>query len=405
MGYSVSDQQEQLSRNIFSVQSSSGRGTFEIRKSPIEIQKDTSPTSDLTKDPFQFSSISYPKDVTQDMQNGHYMLFYINVQNKTKYKMEPYGQEPGVKIGEVVSKPVSGAAGKVEYVDSFESYGDTEATYKRGLVNKGALGNILTSDGANLRKGRKAQTGLGSILSTTTRITDSIAIYLPPNVEDATTAGYNNEAEMGIAGAAAVTAGAMAGAVRRKDFVGAIKGVANAGKDLLAQAGLNLGARVLGELGELASGVDSEDLKSLANKAFGRATNPYMEVLFDKVGMRTFGYNFTFSPRNEDETADVQKIIKMFRFHMMPELRGSNAIFLTLPSTFDIHYMYQIGDNIATENNFYTKIATCVLTDCTVNYTPNGVKSFASGAPTQITMNLSFMETEQLTKQHVDQGY
>ena len=103
----------------------------------------------------------------------------------------------------------------------------------------------------------------------------------------------------------------MAGAVRRKDFVGAIKGVANAGKDLLAQAGLNLGARVLGELGELASGVDSEDLKSLANKAFGRATNPYMEVLFDKVGMRTFGYNFTFSPRNEDETADVQKIIKM----------------------------------------------------------------------------------------------
>ena len=48
---------------------------------------------------------------------------------------------------------------------------------------------------------------------------------------------------------------------------------------------------------------------------------------------------------------------------------GNNKRYLRLPSTFDIHYMYQIGDNIATENNFYTKIATCVLTDCTVNYT------------------------------------
>ena len=151
--------------------------------------------------------------------------------------------------------------------------------------------------------------------------------------------------------------------------------------------------------------VDAEDLKSLANKAFGRATNPYMEVLFNKAEMRTFDYNFTFTPRSEDETLDVQKIIKMFRFHMMPELRGSNSRFLTLPSTFDIHYMYQMTPSLATENQFYNKIATCVLTSCDVNYTPNGVKSFASGAPTQITMNLSFMETEQLTKQHVDQGF
>ena len=67
--------------------------------------------------------------------------------------------------------------------------------------------------------------------------------------------------------------------------------------------------------------------------------------------------------------------------------------------------MYQMTPSLAKENQFYNKIATCVLTSCDVNYTPNGVKSFASGAPTQITMNLSFMETEQLTKQHVDQGF
>ena len=90
---------------------------------------------------------------------------------------------------------------------------------------------------------------------------------------------------------------------------------------------------------------------------------------------------------------------------MLPEINGGSSAFMTLPSTFDIHYMYQLSSNVAKENNFYTKIATCVLKGCDVDYTPNGVKSFASGAPTQITMSLSFQETEMLTKQHVNRGY
>ena len=90
---------------------------------------------------------------------------------------------------------------------------------------------------------------------------------------------------------------------------------------------------------------------------------------------------------------------------MAPELKGTNHRYMTLPSTFDIHYMYQHSKDYASENNFYSKIATCVLKGCDVDYTPNGVKSFASGAPTQITMNLSFQETEMLTKQHVDRGF
>jgi len=404
---SVADQYKQLSSNMFS--SGTGtRSTTSFRKSPIELN-DTSPTSSLNDDPYHFSSISYPRDVTSDMQNGHYMLFYVNVQNKTKYRMNPYGQEPGSKVGErvVYQEPVDDAQGFgiPKNASKFVSYGDTDASYRENLIRKGAPGNIDTSDGVDLRKGRKAKSGIASVLPTTTRITDSIAIYLPPNVTDTTGASYSNEAEMGIVGMAAASGGDFVNALRRKDYAGAVKGLGSAAADLLSATALNLGAKVLGEVGELAMDVDAEDLKSLANKAFGRATNPYMEVLFNKAEMRTFDYNFTFTPRSEEETLDVQKIIKMFRFHMMPELRGSNSRFLTLPSTFDIHYMYQMTPSLARENQFYNKIATCVLTNCDVNYTPNGVKSFASGAPTQITMNLSFMETEQLTKQHVDQGY
>ena len=143
----------------------------------------------------------------------------------------------------------------------------------------------------------------------------------------------------------------------------------------------------------------------LANKVFGRADNPFVEVFFNSMNVRTFQYNFNFAPRNEDETMDVQKIIQLFRFHMAPELKGANNRFLTLPSTFDIHYMYQMEDGKATENDFYNKIATCVLENCTVDYTPGGVRSFANGAPTQITMSLQFKETELLTKERINEGF
>ena len=138
-----------------------------------------------------------------------------------------------------------------------------------------------------------------------------------------------------------------------------------------------------------------------------RAIDGYMEVLFDAMALRTFTYNFTFAPKSKEEQDEVHKIIKLFRFHQAPEHRSDHSMFLGLPSEFDIHYMYQgsAEGEESGENQFYNKIATCVLTSCDVNYTPNGVKSFADGAPTRITMGLTFAETEALTKEKIQQGY
>jgi hypothetical protein len=130
-----------------------------------------------------------------------------------------------------------------------------------------------------------------------------------------------------------------------------------------------------------------------------------MEVLFDSMSLRTFTYNFQFAPRNEQEAEEVQKIIQLFRFHMAPELRPGVNRYLGLPSQFDIHYMFLSKDGAASENNFYNRIATCVLQECKVNYTPNGVKSFEDGGPTQTTMTLSFKEIELLTKDKVSEGF
>ena len=171
-------------------------------------------------------------------------------------------------------------------------------------------------------------------------------------------------------------------------------------KTLIKDAVKNLTLKGLETLG------GGEGLVQNFDKIFGQTLNPYIEVAFQSTGMRTFDYTFKFAPKSRAETDEVKAIINLFRFHMLPEMKGTSSRYLTLPSTFDIHYMWQSGRTTAKENSFYNKIATCVLTNVNVDYTPNGeVQSFGDGAPTQIEMGLSFKETEMMTKQHVNEGF
>jgi hypothetical protein len=361
------------------------------------LQQSETPISSLEGDPFQFSSISYPRDVTSDMAQGHYMLFYVNVQNKSKYIYDVQdGSQQGVEVK--YQENIEGIEGTGDWNTRVQTYADETATYRANIIDRGGTGSVIGSDGVDLRKGRQSSQGLDSVMKTTQRITDSVAIYLPPNVQDSTQAGYT-DAATGMAGLAAVGGINFFDAMKRQDFESAASSLVGTAKSFIEEAAKKLGGEILQGL------TGAEGVVGLVNKAFGQAENPFMEVLFDQMALRNFSYNFTFAPRNAQETADVQTIIKLFRFHMAPELQGAEARHLTLPSTFDIHYMYQLSKDKAVENSFYSKIATCVLTGCDVNYTPQGVKSFGDGAPTQITMNLSFKETELLTKGLIDKGF
>ena len=382
-----------LKTNIFG-----GPGNTGFTKPPAsrvqDINLQPSPTGLLSDDPLSYATFSYPLDVQNNFQNGHYMLFYVNVQNKTKYK---YQSQKGVDIGDYELKAMG--------VDKFGNliYGEkrganaAEIAYqkKRALKSGKHIGESRFLETGELTQ--KAKKGVTSAFNDTRRIQESVAIYLPPNVEDTTNAAYN-DMRTGLAGFLAA----------RGEQIASTQDAERIAKELLGSAGGVLSGaalRAVSEVAEMALG--AEGTTQLVNKAFGQADNPYMEVLFDAMQLRTFTYNFIFAPKNEKETEEVQKIIQIFRFHMAPELRGGQSRFLGLPSQFDIHYMYlPMGQtNEATENLYYNRIATCVLQNCVTNYTPDGVKSFEDGAPTKITMQLTFKETELLTKEKINQGF
>jgi hypothetical protein len=335
------------------------------------------------------------------------MLFYVNVQNISKFEYtDPSGAAlPVTKVAVKKYKNSGPPEFRIEeYTEIVDVKGDkNKAQYlsNRAKKNGSYSGANATTELSSLSSGKKQaslRTGISSKAKTTTRVSDSVAIYLPPNVQDTTTATYNDMAT-GMLGFAAAAGLDFSSAVGAKDYEAAAAALVG-GAGGIAVEGAKKAAAALAET--LAG---AEGAAGLVNKAFGQADNPYMEVLFEAMTMREFTYSFTFAPRNTDERDDVQAIIQLFRFHMAPELQGGQSRFLTLPSEFDIHYMYQAKDGTNSENDYYNKIATCVLTNCAVDYTPGAVKSFSDGSPTQITMALSFKETETLTKDKINEGY
>ena len=381
--------------------------SFPPARTPIELQGDQGPLEALNRDPFSGRFLSYPSNLINDVSVGHYILFFMNVQTRTRF---PYVDKDGTRVGkkyitnEIINKGVDLDQGFVD-----PEYGEVT---RSGAVNTSGTGGsfeseFFTGDNSDTTILKPQETGLnkGALqdLQTTERTQDSIAIYLPPNVQDNYSTTYN-AAATGLLGFMAASGIGFGTAMRDNDFKKAAESALGLIGGGFEEAFKNAAASVLETFTQAEGGYE------LFNKVFGRAANPYLEVLFQGPELRSFNYNFTFAPTSEEEQREVRDIIKMFRYHQAPEARSNASLFLGLPSTFDIMYMYQPdvtqgGQVEAHENTFYNKIATCVLQNVNVDYTPGKVASHQQGAPVLIKMSLQFLETEMITKSHVLAGY
>ena len=384
----ISSTLKRLKSNLFG-----GPGNTGFSKPPPSkvqnIGMTPTPTSSLDSDPLSFGTYQFPRDVFENQQLGHYMVFYVNVQDRTKYYYGGTDGYNGADAGFALSEDQTNGTGLRSERDRLK------------IKKNKTTGKNLSSDQVDLASSNRnsgALQGLSSVRKTTRRIKDSIALYLPANVTDTTSATYE-DTPTGILGVGLTDVIALGKEFNEKDFEATGKIGAKAFKDFSEQVLRNIGGAFVEAL------TGTEGAIPLANKVFGRADNPFVEVFFNSMNVRTFQYNFNFAPRNEEETMEIQQIIQLFRFHMAPELQERNSRYLTLPSEFDIHYMYKAVDGNSYENDYYNRIGTCVLENVATNYTPNGVKSFGDGAPTQITMSLTFRETEVLTKAKINQGY
>ena len=134
----------------------------------------------------------------------------------------------------------------------------------------------------------------------------------------------------------------------------------------------------------------------------GLAANPKKEVVFQGVGFRKFDMTYKLVPRNEGESNSIRSIIQQLKYHMHPEYASSGNFTFVYPSEFDITFYTTDGN----ENQYVNKIATCVLENMTVDYTPDGQwVPHEEGAPNAIMLKLQFKELSILTKEMINKGF
>ena len=357
-------------------------------KSPLDI--DQSPTSHLSaqNDPYKYGQLYYPEE-TQNLGEGHYIIFDIIMNEQT---IDNAFNSPNTKVSQIVRNSISTRLGERQQQADKKRFSQLK---KQGFLNK----NAQTIS-------QPTKSGMGKQIKTHTFLGDSIILYTPPSVKFDYKASYE-QAEtknLQLLKEAGKSTAQLMGNISQ--FLGFSENKSEGNQsgvgDLLAQlkdAGGVLGRQVLQGALEVAF----PGAAGFFTKQTGRAVNPRMELAFQSVPFRSFAFDFDFAPKNLKEVEMVNKMLQLFKFHMLPDV--SNEKYLITPSEFQISYYYREKANM-----YIPKISRCVLTDMSVDYAPEGVfhtfKADNKGAmPVISKMTLSFTETEIMTKQTAAEGF
>ena len=127
----------------------------------------------------------------------------------------------------------------------------------------------------------------------------------------------------------------------------------------------------------------------------GIVVNPNLELLFNGPKLRSFRYDFTFTPRDPREASEIREIIKVFKKTMAVK-RAKGNLFLKPPDVYKIKYVFNGGEfDDEKEHPFLNKIKPCALTSFNVNYAPDGsYMTYQNGSMTSYQVTMQFDELE-----------
>ena len=127
----------------------------------------------------------------------------------------------------------------------------------------------------------------------------------------------------------------------------------------------------------------------LLSRTTGAVLNPNMELLFKGPALRSFTFSWKMSPRDQKESIEIAKIIRMFKQSMAPQ-KSDSGLFLKAPSIYKLTFNKGTG-----RHKFLPRMKECALNNCAVNYTPDGsYMTYDNAAMVALEMSLSFQEME-----------
>ena len=377
---------------------------------------DSSDFRDLNSQGSDTKTFQFPIDVTQGPglgNHGHYIMFFINEQKHAKLRFsggvaQKNGEdliaesiERGIPayLNEMVSDVKSGAEKSV-----VSKVANTSAYFGGGLNTD--LSNLSSYQSVNPLMGDIAQgltptqTEGDKVISVkrpaTKRLDTAIALYMP-NAINVTYGSRYLDTEISPLGAAAGDIG-----VDILEGRGSFSGALDKLQEKLPQEAKR---RVITTALQLGDAVGLTGAREAFEINRAEVVADRMELAFKNVNRRNFQYSFKMIPKNEKEADEIRKIIYAFKFNMLPEMTSGRAgNTMGFPNTFDIEYRF-----LGKDNDYISRVSTCVLETMTVSYGGDRFKTFAprdDGAPVvETSLTLSFKELELITRERVAEGY
>ena len=221
------------------------------------------------------------------------------------------------------------------------------------------------------------------------------SVYLPmqPGLAENSNVNWGGETLNALEAAAANISGST--------VKGASKGLVEAGKALRDSSGDAFNS-LLGK-----GGITGDDVaaffaqqatgKNVFTRTTGKILNPNLELLFTGPALRTFNYNYQFTPREDREAKEIRSIIKFFKKQMAPKRKGK--LFLESPNVFKLKYFFKNGD----QHPFLNKIKLCALQSFTTQYTPDGsYMTYDDGSMTSYNCSMTFQELNPIYEDEIE---
>jgi hypothetical protein len=355
----------------------------------------TDPFKGMNDDRFSYGTLRYPEDLGTN-EFGHYLLFHFYEVSQSQYlgsrtEVQERQTTDDIDPGFQKALGVKQSSNKVDHISK-----------KEGLNYSGGVSN-LDGDALNSLERNSKNKSMSGSMRTSGRLkksSDTVALYLPNNLSNNVGASYQ-KSETGLSG---VLGQDLIGAQNVDDLLSKVgsEGTFNTIRDALMDT---VGLQVTGALVDLVGG---GDLTGVVRKGTQRALNNAVEAIFTGVDLRTFSFEFRLIPRSKKELETINKIIKLFKFHSLPERVSEQKIgrHLIFPGEFDIQYMYK-----GKESQWYPFVSGCVLESVEVSYGPGGesqhimTEDMETPAPIEYNLKLQFVETEIMTKEKVLEGF
>jgi len=221
------------------------------------------------------------------------------------------------------------------------------------------------------------------------------SVYLPmqPGLAESSNVNWGGETLNAIEAAAANIAGStIEGASKgnKEMLAGLLGGSKDALKTVFGEGGVTSGD-VAAYFAQQAVG------KNVFTRTTGKIMNPNLELLFSGPRLRTFNYNYQFTPREKREAREIRSIIKFFKKQMAPKRKGK--LFLESPNVFKLKYIFKGGG----QHPFLNKIKLCALQSFNVQYTPDGsYMTYDDGSMTSYTCSMTFQELNPIFEDEIE---